>query len=270
VEAVLPQVQKIGSMIQPILIGEQGEAAVLAFDHRMQVLQPFTSDADKITEAIKKLRAGSSVSAVVDAVNQSVLMLRNRPQNRRRVVLLISETRDYGSQGRARETLLGAQIHNVSVYSVNMSRLLTTLTAKAQPPRPSQLPAAAAPLPMNVPRTPTTVMQTYGTEGARAEFIPLMVELFRDVKSVFKDNPVELFTKGTGGGEYSFMRQKGLEDAISAISAELHSQYMVSYTPSNREEGGFHEITVDVTRRIPNGPAKVHVRPGYWVASKFQ
>ena len=47
--------------------------------------------------------------------------------------------------------------------------------------------------------------QTYGIGGGgRAEFIPLMVELFKDVKAIFKDNPVEVFTKGTGGTEYSF------------------------------------------------------------------
>jgi VWFA-related protein len=184
-------------------------------------------------------------------------------------VLLISETRDYGSQGRSKETLLGAQVYNVSVYAVDISRFVTTLLAKPQPPRPTQLPPSAQPLPSGVPRTPTTVQQTFGTEGGRAEFIPLMVELFRDVRDVFKSNPVELFTKGTGGTEYGFTRQRGLEEAISRISTELHSQYLVSYTPNNREEGGFHEITVEVARRSDTGAVKVHTRPGYWVASKF-
>ena len=68
----------------------------------------------------------------------------------------------------------------------------------------------------------------------RAEFIPLMVEIFRDVKAIFKDNPVELFTKGTGGSEFRFYRQRGLEEAIQQIGEQLHSQYMISYTPNNR------------------------------------
>ena len=90
------------------------------------------------------------------------------------------------------------------------------------------------------------MQQTYGTGGGgRAEFIPLMVEIFKDVKAIFKDNPVEAFTKGTGGTEYSFFKQRGLEEAIQKIGAELHSQYFVSYTPNNKDEGGFH--TLDVT-----------------------
>ena len=68
-----------------------------------------------------------------------------------------------------------------------------------------------------------------------------MVELFKDVKAIFKDNPVEAFTKGTGGTEYSFYKQRGLEDAIQKIGAELHWQYFVSYTPNNKDEGGFHQ-----------------------------
>lgn len=267
VESVLPQIQKIGNLIQPLVVGEAGEVAVMKYDHRLEVLQSFTSDANKITEAIKKIRPGSSVSRLTDAVNQSVNMLRNRPRDRRRIVLVIGETRDYGSEGRARETLIGAQVNNVTVYSVDMSRLVTTLTAKARPSRPNTLPPASRPLPPNVAATPTAVQQTFGEGGGgRAEFLPLMIEILRDVKAVFRDNPIELYTKGTGGSEYGFKTQRGLEDAIGRIGEELHSQYLISYMPNNKGEGGFHEIEVTVPSRHD---VKVHTRPGYWLAAKF-
>src|SRR5437588_5537834 len=38
VDAVLTQIRKIGSLIEPLVIGDQGEAAVIAFDHRLQEL----------------------------------------------------------------------------------------------------------------------------------------------------------------------------------------------------------------------------------------
>jgi hypothetical protein len=93
-----------------------------------------------------------------------------------------------------------------------------------------------------------------------------MVELFKDVKAIFKDNPIELFTKGTGGTEYGFTRQRGLEEAIQRIGAELHSQYMVTYRPNNTDEGGFHEIQVTIS----NSPTvkKTQTRPGYWLGTK--
>ncbi|MCC6859881.1 MAG: VWA domain-containing protein [Bryobacterales bacterium] len=262
VESVLPKIQKIGGLLQPLVVGDQGEASVLAFDHRIQLLQEFTSNPEKITQAVAKIKPGSSSSRMIDAVNEAVRMLRNRPQNRRRVILLISETRDIASEGRARETLHAAQIANVSIYTVNMSRLFTTLTAKPQPPRPDPLPPAARPLPPNVPATPTAVMNTWGSHGSAANFVPLLVEIFRDIKAIFKSNPAEVFTKGTGGREFAFTTQRGLEEAISDIGREIHSQYLISYTPNNTEDGGFHEIKIAVAGRRD---VKTINRPGYWL-----
>ncbi len=51
---------------------------------------------------------------------------------------------------------------------------------------------------------------------------------------------------------------------IAGISDELHSQYLLSYSPNNKTEGGFHEIKVIVNR--PN--LEVRTRPGYWVAAQ--
>jgi VWFA-related protein len=263
VDGVLPQIRKIGNMVAPILIGEQGEAAVIAFDSRLRTMQDFTSDPDKITKAVKDLMAGSSSNRMIDAVSQATRMLRTRPNNRRRIILYIGETRDIASETRLREALLDLQYANVLFYPVDISRLYTTLTAKPDPGRQDNLPPAMHPLPSGVPATPTTVQQAYGLNGGgRIEFIPAMVELFKDVKAIFKDNPVEAFTKGTGGTEYSFYRQRGLEEAIQKIGAELHSQYFVAYTPNNKDEGGFHHIEVQV------GGYKTQTRPGYWLGTK--
>ncbi len=264
VEGMLPKISKIGALIQPLVIGDQGEAAVLAFDHRFRKMQDFTSDSTKIETALKKITPGSGSSRLIDAVIESVRMLRSRPANRRRILLLISETRDKGSEGKVRDALTDIQMNNVSVYSVDISRMMAGLTSRPADPRPDTLPPAMHPLPPNVPATPTTVMQTTGGQGGSAQFVPLLVEIFKGTKAIFVDNPGEVFTKGTGGTEFSFGKQKGLEDAISKIGAEIHSQYLISYAPNNKEEGGFHEISVDV-----NSPdAKtVRTRPGYWLAS---
>ena len=130
VDAILPQVRKIPELLSQFIIGDQGKAAVMAFDHRMQVLQPFTSDSTKIDEAVKKIHAGSSTSRMVDAIGESVRMLSHEPKNRRRIVLLISETRDLGSEGKKREVLFAAEINNVEVYAVIMSRFVEVISGK--------------------------------------------------------------------------------------------------------------------------------------------
>jgi len=265
VESVLPQIQKIGGMIEPIVIGDQGEASVIAFDSRIRLLQEFTSDPNKITAALKSIHPGSSQNRMIDAVEEGVRELHGRPKNRRRVLMLVSETRDQSSEARLRETLIAAQVANVSVYTVDISRVVTSVMAKQDPGFIDNRPPAMTPMPSGVPQTPNTVMQTTGSLGSSAEFVPAMVEVFKDAKAIFKQNPSEVFTRGTGGEQFGFMRQRGLEEAIERLGSELHSQYLITYSPNNKDEGGFHEISVQVSGRRD---VKVRTRPGYWLGQK--
>jgi len=269
VEKLLPQVSKIGNLIKPLVLGDLGEAAVMTFDSRVKVLQDFTADPDKITKAVRNINtySGGSMAHLNDAVDESIRMLRARTGNRRRILLLISETRDQGSAAGTRETLIEMQLQSVRVYQVTMSRLLGKLTA-APDVQYDTRPPAMVPMPSNTVATPTTVMQTYGTEGNSATFIPLLMEIYRDAKAIFKSSPVQLYTKGTGGEEFPFYGGHGLEQAIQRIGEDLHSEYTLSYSPTTKEEGGFHDIKVVVSGH-PEVPIKngIKVRPGYWAAT---
>ncbi|MEI9972474.1 MAG: hypothetical protein WDO73_10720 [Ignavibacteriota bacterium] len=120
------------------------------------------------------------------------------------------------------------------VYFVDMSHIVGKLTTPPPDPRPDPLPPASHPLGGGVPSTPTTVDQAYGTNGGSADAIPLMMEIFRDVKNIFKVSAATAFTKGTGGEQFPFTTSHGLEQAISRIGDEIHSQYLITYTPNNR------------------------------------
>ncbi|HUQ93176.1 MAG TPA: VWA domain-containing protein [Bryobacteraceae bacterium] len=258
-EDVLPKVKKMAPLLEHLVVGEQGTVAVIAFDHRIRVMQDFTSDGNKIRTALEKINAGSSTSRQVDAVSDAVRMLSHRAKDRRRVILLISETRDKGSEGKLRDSLLLAELNNVIVYTVNMSRFLNTLTAKTPVPRPSHIPPEARHMPAGGTATPNEVMQN---SGWGSNTVPAFVEVFRQAKAIFVSNPAEVFTKYTGGREFNFVTQKSLEEAITKIGEELHSQYLISYSPSNKLEGGWHTIVVKVRR--PD--LEVRTRNGYWLA----
>ncbi len=268
-ESVLPKVRQIGPLLQGLVTGEQGEVAILAFDHRIQHLQDFTTDGDLISKAVESLKTGSTSSRMIDAVTEGIRMLARQPGNRRRILLLISETRDRASEGRLRDALTLAQLNNVLIETVNINRLVTTFTAKPLPPRPDPLPPGSRPLPPNVPPTPETTRQwTLGASNS-ANFIPVFVEIFKQVKAIFVENPAEVFTKYTGGQEHAFITERDLERSIQDIGAELHSQYLLSYNPDNKMDAGFHEITVQVVDKLgrPRRDVKIVTRPGYWMAA---
>jgi VWFA-related protein len=272
VEGMLPHIKKVGNLIKPLLIGDQGEAAVIKYDHRVEVIQPFTSDADQITTAISKINPGSSSSRMIDAVSHATQMLRRLPRNRQRIILLLGETRDVSSEQRLRTALMDIQVANVTFYAVDMSRFMTTLTAKPQPGRQDNRPAplaGAASLPSMMAPTPTSVAQATGGGGGtagRAEFVPLLLELYRDAKAIFKKNPVEAFTQATGGMEFGFHSLRTLEDAFQKLGEQLHSSYTIAYSPNNRETTGWHEIRVDVPGR--RDISKIQTRPGYWLGAR--
>ncbi len=258
-EEMLPKIQKMGSVLQTMVLGDSGEMALLAFDHRMRTIEGFTSDYKKISDGMKKLTLGASSARLNDAAMEGIRMLRKRPSDRRRVMLLITETRDNGSEARAKDVLLEAQFANVLIYTIDISHLMTSLTSRAQPARPDPIPPEAHQLPAGNIGTPT-----YQSQISTGNVIPAFVDVFRGVKGIFFDNPADLYTKFTGGREYGFTTQRSLENAISDLGNELHSQYLLSYSPSNLKEGGFHAIRVEAN--VPG--LKIRTRPGYWIAAR--
>jgi len=261
VEAVLPKIRRIGSTLQATLIGEGGEAAVVSFDHRVEVVQDFTTDGDLINKAVQKLKPGGQNSRMIDAVELAWRMLKEK-KDRRKVILLLSETLDRSSEAKVREVSSQLELSNVEVYTLNISRLVTSLTESPQLPRRDPLPPESRPHPPGTSIDPTTTAQLDGSPGDSADLVPIAEEMYRGVKAIFIRNPARVFTKLTGGREYSFVTQSDLENAIGEIGREIRSQYILSYSPNNKLEGGYHTIRVDVLHEN----YKVRTRPGYWMA----
>jgi VWFA-related protein len=264
VEAILPQIKHLSTLI-PLVSGDHGEVAILAFDHRLDLVQDFTTDTDKLKVAINKINAGSSSSRMIDAVERGVYMLRRRPGNNRKIILLVSETRDQASEGKVRETLIEAQLNNILVYTVDITQFAVRLTEKPMPPRPDGIDITAQNLPMGQVATPTSIANAYGVQN-QVQFVPLLKEIYTDAKGLFVNSPSEVFAKGTGGNEFYFIKQRGLEDAIQRVSTEVRSQYLISYNPNNKDEPGFHQIEV----QMDNPQYSAKTRPGYWIGGGKQ
>jgi hypothetical protein len=76
-----------------------------------------------------------------------------------------------------------------------------------------------------------------------------------------KTNVAAALARSTGGHHLAFLTLASLEKAISRAGEEIHSQYLLSFTPTSSAKEGFHQIQV----AIPSRPdAVIRVRPGYW------
>src|SRR5215471_11652949 len=91
------RMQGLGAMLNPLLDQGNTEIAIVKFDSHGTLARDFTRDEKLIRACLKKLRPGDGGAAILDAVNYSVSLLNRTPNDRLRMLLLISETRDHGS-----------------------------------------------------------------------------------------------------------------------------------------------------------------------------
>jgi hypothetical protein len=74
-------------------------------------------------------------------------------------------------------------------------------------------------------------------------------------------NAADEFAKWTGGRHLSFTRLEGLQEAIQRLSAEVHSQYLLSFQPQETSNKGLHRLIVQVRG---HKSAQIRARPDYW------
>lgn len=267
VEPLLPEVRKSGILLTQTVMGPNGDGAVIGFNDSVDKLQDFTSSADTIEKTFSRLREGTSGSKLYDAMALGVEMLSGRPEGttgepgRRRVLLVIAESDDKGSEAKLGAILRQAQLQNVTIYSVGLSSTRAELQKKAEYKRP---PNPAPDGTFGLPPVPGSV-QTPSTENARYGTIDLMalaVWAVSHIKDQIAGNSLQVAAAATGGAHMATWKDRSVESAIDEIGAELHSQYVLTYTPTGTDAGGYHEIKVDVDQ--PG--LRVRSRPGYYVA----
>jgi len=231
---VLARTEQVGGMIKPLVIGERGKAAVIEFDDEIRVRTDFTADSSVIRTAFEGTRSRSIRTArLIDAVVEGVKMLDTRPPNNRRVMLILSESRDRGSKSKLSDAIELAQRAGVAVYPATYSVQGSTFVSK----------------PADSPSMP-------GGDN-NVDLLGGAIELGR----IGKTNVAAALARSTGGHHLAFLTLASLEKAISRAGEEIHSQYLLSFTPTSSAKEGFHQIQV----AIPSHPdAVIRVRPGYW------
>jgi VWFA-related protein len=268
IASLMPALRKTGILFTQTVMGPTGEGAVVGFDDAIDKLQDFTTSADKIENTVSLLQTGTSGLRLYDAMAVGVEMLSDRPQptvekpGRRRVLLVMSEAVDTGSETKLGEVLRKAQLANVTIYTVGLSTTRAELRGQQQRNGPTPIaPPGISTMPGPPGTAPTPSVQE-ATGGGGADLLALAIWAVQHIKDEVKERPLEVATVGTGGAYYSTYKDRSIEKAIDEIGGELHSQYIISYAPTDGSDLGYHEIKVELDRK----GLKVRARPGYYVA----
>src|SRR5579859_142194 len=265
ISPLLPQINRAGIVLAETVMGPGGEAAVVGFNDAVDKLQDFTTNQDAVEKIFTKLNTVSEGSKLFDAMAVGVEMLSGRPlaadtPGRRRIMVIVSEATDVGSETKLGAVLRQAQLSNVTIYSVGLS---TTMAELKAPPKDTT-PEVTPPGTFGRPPFPGSV-QTPGTDAALyggGDLMAVAVWAVQHVKNKITDHALELAATATGGEHIATFKNHSIQNAIDEIGGELHSQYSLSYSPTGTNAAGYHEIKVTVAKE----GLKVRARPGYYLA----
>ena len=230
--AALEKIQKTGSVIPALISGERGSVLVIGFGEEVTTVQGWTRDAGDVSRAFRSLRPQWNPKArLLDAATEGIKLLSERAPEERRVLLLISETKDRGSKADLREVAELAQRAGVTIHAVTFSAYATAFAKKGGATQPD-------------PR--------HGGGN--------ILSIFSEIGRLGKENTIEALTLASGGRSRGFTTLRGLEEELGHVGEEIHSQYLLNFTPASPKQG-FHQLFV----RVKNRPdAVVRTRTGYW------
>jgi VWFA-related protein len=242
IESLLPKLRKTGVLVTQTVMGPNAEAAVVGFNDTVDKLQDFTANPDAVEKVFSRLDDGTSGSKLYDALALGVEMLSERDKPtptepaRRRIMLVLAEADDKGSEAKLDTVLRRAQRENITIWSVGFSTVHALIgnRAKMKPSDPG-----------------------YGDNN----LIPVAKWAVTRMKDQVAGNPLETAASATGGSFMPVWKDRSIGKAIDEIGGELHSQYLLMYAPTGTDAGGFHQIKVTVDQP----KSKVKSRPGYYV-----
>ncbi|HEY6290167.1 MAG TPA: VWA domain-containing protein [Terriglobia bacterium] len=264
VASLLGQVRPLGPIFSDLLLGPSGQAAVMTFSDRVQLVQDFTGDRDRMKAALLNLQGFGLKARMNDAIMQALALLEARPksgpQTERRLIVVFSDGSDHGSENSQSDVVRRMTNDEVTLYGLHLSRveaLLRDQPDNGAPMNPLDASVTRPVAPGTVPTT-TNASNTWGTPNIPG--IPILTAAGETISSEFVKNTLQAYAGYSGGVYYSHWTKTALQDQLNRIASEVHSQYEIAYIPSTLSEVGFHRIEVRVAK--PN--LKLRARAGYF------
>jgi VWFA-related protein len=226
-----PRMRGLNSMIEPLFTQGTARVALIEFDSKVAIVRNFTGDASLIGDDLANLQPGDGGAAILDAIDSSLHLLKQEPDERQRVLLLISETRDHGSKAKIDSVVAAIGQSNTIMYALAFSPALSNILDTGRGNNKDEM-----------------------HDGVN--FLDLM---YRTVQAVRKNIPSTVASMT--GGEYElFATRKKFELRMNDFTNHLHSRYLLSIAPRNPHPG-LHQIRV---RLKDAGSNAVLARNSYW------
>ncbi len=221
--------ERLAPLLNLFLGTGNGEVTLVEFDSQLEFREAWTRDTDEIQADLDQLTPGDGGAAVLDAAGYSINLLEQRPPDRRRILLLLSESRDHGSKRVTPEQLverIGSS--NTLVLS------LTWSPAKAE------------------------FLDQLVNPGSGS-----ILSLIVLAANAMKANAARSLAVMSGGEAMSFTSERAFEDRVSEMASHARNRYMLSFHPTELTPG-LHRLAVQLKGDLPG---RVVARTDYWAVT---
>jgi VWFA-related protein len=224
------KIGKLGPLLELFTGDGRGQVALVAFDSKATWVEPFGQDEDTITRDLRQMPAGDGGAAILDAAGYSVNLLEQQPPDHRRVLLLISESRDHGSRH-----------FNIPQLVERIGTSNTLVLSLVFSPSKAEI-----------------IDWGRGNTNGGNE-LNILAPLVMTMNAMRRNTPKTL--AALSGGEYDpFTREKGFETRVTEVASHARNRYILSFHPTDLTPG-LHSIQVKLKQDYG---AHVVARNSYW------
>ena len=226
-----PRMQGLRTMLSPLFDIGTSRIAIVEFDSQVELTRNFTDREALVDTDLGNLQPGNEGAAILDAVSYSIQLLRNEPEDRQRVLLLISETRDHGSKRKIEDAVAAVGQANTMMYALAFSPGISNILDTGRGTNKDEM-------------------------HNGVDFLDLA---YRTAQAMRKNVPSTI-TSMTGGEYELFTTRKKFEVRMNDFTNHLHSRYLLSFAPKDPRPG-LHQLRVHL-----KDPSKgtVLARTSYW------
>ena len=223
----IAKLRGLPTMLDSIVGEAPREIAVVTYGDEPTLVGDFTADPAVLGTGLAEVKPCDETSVrTFDAVNYANQLLDQRKDHLRRVILLLSETRDHGSHTDRKQLMAALGRNKTIVDSVAFSR----------------------------GRDEALEELKHGGGGGILELLLLAVNALRT-------NAAKELARLSGGDYANFTTQRGFDGAMNRIANRVHNFYNLSFQPPSDSAPGFHPLRVTV----PAYPdAVLRARESYW------
>jgi VWFA-related protein len=221
---------KLGPLLEYFLSDPKSQVALVAFGSKPRLICDYTHSAEAVNEGLQHLEPGDGGAAILDTISYAVDLLKDRPKDYRRVMLLISEERDHGSKHTKPVQL---------VRKIGQSDVLV----------------------LSVSFSPSKAEFIHDVKDSGENRTMDMVSTLVMAVQAFKKNVAKQVAVMSGGEYTTFTMDKTFEKRVLAAARDARNRYLITFSPSDPAPG-LHSIRVRTTQDYG---ARIVARANYWL-----